>query len=106
MGLVRGEGLQGTPTPNPVISTNTLGPREQWETSQAPPCVAESTTRQGQWVYTQATVMPGVREGFLEEVAANLESKESELGRGARSKCGHRGAQGIVTQSSQEAREN
>lgn len=80
MGLVRGEGLQGTPTPNPVISTNTLGPREQWETSQAPPCVAESTTRQGQWVYTQATVMPGVREGFLEEVTANLGIKGVRAG--------------------------
>lgn len=84
MELVRGEGLQGTPTPNPVNSTNTLGPGGQWETSQAPPCVAESTTRQGQWVYTQATVMPGVREGFLEEVTAKLGIKVVRAGQRSR----------------------
>lgn len=37
MGLRKGEGLQGSPTPDPINSTDTLGTGEQWETSQAHP---------------------------------------------------------------------
>lgn len=42
--------------------------------------------------------MLGVREGFLEEVTAKLVLKESELGRGARSKCEDRAARDTLTQ--------
>ena len=43
--------------------------------------------------------MLGVREGFLEEVTAKLVLKESESGRGARSKCEESAARDTLTQS-------